>query len=147
MTIHWHLSLHSLLQARERLAMRFSALLLPLRKRMLAELQNRTMEPAMGFATGGGPGGHAPRFYSRGPVMHLPPQILGKIMLCILNKWTRTAFFWKKYWNAYIILYNLLKISKTSKFFLKTYKIFNKIFENSLIFLNFPQKTLTFLIK
>ena len=87
--------------------------------------------------------------------MHLAPlPDFRKIMLCILNKWTRTAFFWKKYWNAYIKLYILLKISKTSNFFLppnfskssKTFKIVNKIFEIFSIFKIFSQKTLIFLI-
>ena len=56
-------------------------------------------------------------------------------------------FSLNKQWNAYIIMYILLKNFKTSKFFLKTFKIVNKNFEISSIFsILFSQNTLTFLI-
>ena len=93
----------------------------------------------MGSATGGGQEAMAPRFYSRGPVMHLAPQILGKIMLCLLNKWTRTVFFLEKTMECIHNTVNFIKkfFYKTSKFFLKTFKIVNNIFEISSIFFKF----------
>ena len=100
----------------------------------------------MGSATGGAMA--PPPDFTRGggPVMHLAPPDFRKnfVMYTIINVQCLSL---KKQWNAYIIVYILLKFSKTSKFFLKTFKIVNKIFEISSIFsIFFSQNTLTFLI-
>ena len=92
----------------------------------------------MGSATGG-PGGHGPppQIFLGGGASNAfgPPQILGKILLC--TQLMYSVFLWKKQWNAYIIVYILLKFSKTSKFFLKTFKIVIKFSK----FLQFFLKT------
>ena len=108
--------------------------------RRIATTQRESRVTLETFVTWGPPQGGArgpwpPRFYLRGPVMHLAPQILGKIMLCIfciLNKCTRTVFFLEKTMECIHNTVYFIKISKTSKFFLKTFKIIvNKIFEIS----------------
>ena len=81
---------------------------------------------------GGGQGAMpSPDFTRGGAVMHLaPPQILGKILLYTQLMY---VFFFEKQqqWNAYIIVYILLKFSKTSKFFFKNFQNCQKNFEIS----------------
>ena len=80
--------------------------------------------------------------------MHLaPPPIFRENSVMYTITRNVQCFSLKNQWNACIVMYILLKFSKTSKFFLKTIKIVNKIFEISSIFFQFFfQNTVAFLI-
>ena len=70
----------------------------------------------------GGAGGHAPPDFTGGGGSNAfgpPPDFRKNSVMYTINV---QCFSLKKQWNAYIIVYILLKFSKTSKFVLKNFQ-------------------------